>query len=77
MFHKTATLVAALAAIFPGNLSWGQNGEPGVITGTVTYLQRIALPPDAVVSVQLQDLSFPSRGTSRIAPRWKAAARKK
>jgi putative lipoprotein len=27
------------------------------VTGTVTYLQRIALPPDAVVTVQLQDVS--------------------
>jgi uncharacterized lipoprotein YbaY len=30
----------------------------GVLTGTVTYLQRIALPPDAVIDVQLQDVSL-------------------
>jgi heat shock protein HslJ len=28
------------------------------VSGTVTYLQRIALPPDAVVKVQLQDTSL-------------------
>jgi uncharacterized lipoprotein YbaY len=27
------------------------------VSGVVTYLQRIALPPDAVVRVQLQDTS--------------------
>ena len=30
----------------------------GVLTGTVTYLQRIALPPNAVIDVQLQDVSL-------------------
>ena len=29
----------------------------GILTGTVTYLQRIALPPDSVIEVQLQDVS--------------------
>lgn len=29
----------------------------GVLTGTVTYLQRIALPPGSVIEVQLQDVS--------------------
>ena len=29
-----------------------------VLTGTVAYLQRIALPPDAVIDVQLQDVSL-------------------
>jgi transforming growth factor-beta-induced protein len=30
---------------------------PGVLTGTVTYLQRIALDPNAVIEVQLSDVS--------------------
>jgi uncharacterized lipoprotein YbaY len=30
----------------------------GVLTGTVTYLQRIALPPNAIVEVQLADVSL-------------------
>ncbi|MGD8804742.1 MAG: META domain-containing protein [Chloroflexota bacterium] len=35
-------------------------GAPGgaAVTGTVTYLQRIALPPDAVVEVQIRDTSL-------------------
>ena len=32
----------------------------GEITGTVTYLQKIALPPDAVVTVQLLDVTDPA-----------------
>lgn len=28
------------------------------VTGTVTYLQRVALPPDAVIRVQIQDVSI-------------------
>jgi uncharacterized lipoprotein YbaY len=31
---------------------------PASVTGNVTYLQRIALPDDAVVTVQLQDVSL-------------------
>ncbi len=27
------------------------------VTGTVTYLQRIALPPDAVVTIRIEDVS--------------------
>ena len=37
----------------------GTGGGPreGRVTGTVTYLQRIALPPDAVIEVKLLDVS--------------------
>lgn len=38
--------------------SAGMAGPEGVITGTVTYLQRIALPPTAVIQVQLLDISL-------------------
>lgn len=31
--------------------------ESTCVRGTVTYLQRIALPPEAIVEVQLQDVS--------------------
>jgi putative lipoprotein len=33
-------------------------GEQACVTGTITYLQRIALPEDAVVQVQIQDTSL-------------------
>jgi putative lipoprotein len=32
-------------------------GYRPIVAGTVTYMQRIALPPDAVLTVQLQDVS--------------------
>ena len=32
--------------------------ETGVVTGTVAYRERMALPPDAVVQVQLSDVSL-------------------
>lgn len=38
----------------------GAPGQPvnrAVMTGTVTYLQRVALPPNAVIEVQLADVS--------------------
>ena len=31
--------------------------NPGTVSGTVTYLQRVALPPTAVIEVKLQDVS--------------------
>ena len=30
----------------------------GIMTGTVTYLQRIALPPGSVINIELQDISI-------------------
>ena len=32
-----------------------QGSAPGAVVGTVAYRQRVALPPDAMVEVQLQD----------------------
>jgi putative lipoprotein len=32
-------------------------GNEAVVTGSVSYRERIALPPDAVVKVQLSDVS--------------------
>lgn len=47
---STVALLSALAVP-----AAGQSGA--TVTGAVTYLQRIALPPDAVVKVQIQDVS--------------------
>ena len=38
-----------------------------VITGTLTYLQRIALPPDAMVTVSLQDISLADARAKTLA----------
>ena len=42
-----------------GSLTLSACGSPSKesVTGTVTYLQRIALPPDAVVTVRIEDVS--------------------
>ena len=51
-------------------------GLTGVLTGTVTYLQRIALPPNAVIDVQLQDVSLQDAPATVIASeRYIAAGR--
>ena len=51
-----------------------QNAGPGTVSGTVTYKHRMALPPDAVVDVSLQDTTLadaPARivGQTTIATR--------
>lgn len=35
----------------------GNSTDKAAVTGTLTYLQRIALPPDAVVTVRIEDVS--------------------
>jgi len=37
--------------------SCGGSSNDTAVTGTVTYLQRIALPPEAVVTVRIEDVS--------------------
>ena len=51
---------------------WVRCGEGGTVsiatvTGTVTYLERIALPPDAVVTVTLLDISQQDVAATTIA----------
>jgi uncharacterized lipoprotein YbaY len=61
---------------------WGAKGfsatriTAGSLRGAVTYRERIALPPDAVVSVQLQDLSKTGAPTTILAHQVIAAAGK-
>ncbi len=42
-------------------------GEPASVTGTVTYRERIALTPEAVVEVQLLDVSIADASAKLIA----------
>jgi putative lipoprotein len=42
-------------------------GEPEAVTGTVTYRERIALTPEAVVEVQLLDVSIADASAKLIA----------
>jgi len=45
----------------------GGGGQKTTVTGTVTYLQRITLPPEAEVYVALQDISTPDRPARTVA----------
>ena len=53
--------VLLLAACTPGSINAtkpaGPSAPASAVTGTVTYLQRSALTPTAVIEVQLQDVS--------------------
>lgn len=40
--------------------------DPARVSGTVTYLQRIALPPDAVVHISMFVLSYPGAPASLV-----------
>ena len=56
MLRKIPYLVILLAGTF-ALASCGSSSKQATVTGTVTYLQRIALPPDAVVTVRIEDVS--------------------
>jgi putative lipoprotein len=51
----------------PMNGDAAQSNVAGSVTGTVTYLQRMALPPTAVIQVQLLDVSLANAPSKVIA----------
>lgn len=51
------TVVAPMPTEAPAGAGQPPAGATGVLTGTVTYLERIALPADARIAVQLVDVS--------------------
>jgi len=57
-----ASVAAGCAGNSPGDSAppadSGPPAESGLVTGTVAYRERMALPPDAVVQVQLSDVSM-------------------
>ena len=60
MVKSAATLMAALLLAGCTGISAAPSGGGGSaarVTGTVTYRQRVAMPPSAVVKVQLIDVS--------------------
>lgn len=57
---RHAVLAGVLAGLFLigcANMTDSKEPAKAAVTGEVTYFQRIALPPDAVVTVRLQDVS--------------------
>jgi uncharacterized lipoprotein YbaY len=57
VLRKVLAIGAVLALLWVRGSGAQGEGTP-YVTGTVTYLQRMALPADAVVVVRLQDVSF-------------------
>lgn len=56
-FVTTVALLLIAETGNPGMAADGKTASSGVVSGTVTYLQRIALSPDATLIVQLRDIS--------------------
>jgi putative lipoprotein len=68
MFRPTFILAAVITSVILGVPSRGQNGKTSAaITGTVTYRQRSALPSDAIVNLQLQDIFLQDAPAKLIA----------
>lgn len=64
MRHILSSLLLMMA-IFA--MSATAEADPSALNVTVTYRERIALPPDAQLDVQLLDTSRPGAGAQRIA----------
>jgi putative lipoprotein len=52
------TLLLTLLVLLHAAPSTATDKIPGVVTGTVTYRERMALPPNAVVEVELRNVSL-------------------
>lgn len=56
MLHKISSIILLLLGTL-ALASCGSSSNDTAVTGTVTYLQRIALPPEAVMTVRIEDVS--------------------
>jgi putative lipoprotein len=56
LFFAAAATMFSISLCMP--IVSAQSAGPGTVTGTVTYRHRMALPPDAVVEVSLQDTTL-------------------
>jgi len=59
-------LIIACSSTGGGSLP-GETDAPATVTGTVTYRERIALTPGALVEVQLLDVSIADASAKQIA----------
>lgn len=58
MTCQAFALVATFVFLTPARLIWSQTGgTTAMVTGTVTYRQRVALPPGATFEVRVEDIS--------------------
>jgi putative lipoprotein len=60
-------LLSALCLMLAACDGGGREAETASLTGTVTYLQRVALPPEAEVYVVLEDVSLQDAPAGMIA----------
>ena len=58
MFRSKLLPFLLLFSIIVASCGGSDDGGESCVTGTITYPQRIALPEDAVVQVQIQDTSL-------------------
>jgi putative lipoprotein len=73
--YRCAAVVVMLVASFgacvvaqeAGMSTQGAASAQSVLTGSVTYMQRIALPPNAAIEVKLQDVSSQDAPATTIA----------
>jgi len=56
MVPKTISILILLLG-FAALSGCGKSSNKATVTGTATYLQRIALPPDAVMTTRIEDVS--------------------
>ena len=54
--HRSIRLLALMSLLLAASAG-AAYAQAAAVTGTVTYRERIALPPTATISVQLQDVS--------------------
>ena len=75
-FLSVALIFTAALALVANQTSRGAESPQGMITGTVSYLQRTALAPDALISVSLQDITLADAPSKLIVEqRFPAAGR--
>ena len=60
-------LLVSACSVIGGESSASQGAKSATVTGTVTYRERIALTPEAVVEVQLLDVSLADASAIQIA----------
>ena len=62
---KMLALAGVLSMLPP--IAAAAQDAPGTVSGTVAYRERIALPPDAIVRVRLEDVSLADAKAKEIA----------
>ncbi len=60
-------LLVSACSVIGGESGASQSAKSATVTGTVTYRERIALTPEAVVEVQLLDVSLADASAKQIA----------